>query len=105
MDTYSWWMVWALWLGVEVVLVMSLAEAVKRLYLKADDARWAKYSWVMVAPSLLLGGLGLPFGFTYIAADLVGPSLAFVLAAGVGAFSPWLYDVGSKLLRRKSEEA
>jgi len=91
-DTYSWWMVWALWIVVEVVVVMSVAEVLKRMYLKADDARWAKYSWVMSAPSVLLGGLGLLYGPVYVSADLLSTwSLALMLGVGVGALSPLLY--------------
>ena len=105
-ESIQWWMPWALWVCGEIVLVMSIAEVIKNQALKPVKARWAKWRWTMRAPSLLLGALGLPYAAVYLSAGLLAsPLLACALASAVGGLSPLLYDVGTKLLKRKAEEA
>ncbi len=67
----TWWMPWVLWIAGEVVLVMALAETLKRLALKPDPARWARWRWTMRAPSILLALLGTLYSPVYASAGLL----------------------------------
>jgi len=102
----TWWMPWVLWIAGEVVLVMALAETLKRLALKPDPARWARWRWTMRAPSILLALLGTLYSPVYASAGLLdSPVGVYALAASVGALAPLLYDLGTRVLRRKAADA